>query len=99
MVSVYFKFRPGDVESRSMGAGGIDVMLSPYARDKFPVSIECKNTVGHPSMKAIKQAEANAYKDTYAVVVWKAKGEEYKDSLVTLSFAKFMEIIGRMERY
>ena len=33
-----------DVSSRSMGAGGEDVLLSPKARSLFPYSIECKNT-------------------------------------------------------
>ena len=32
-----------DVQSRSMGAGGEDIMLSPTARAEFPFSIECKN--------------------------------------------------------
>ena len=32
-----------DVESRSMGAGGEDLIMSKDARRKFPYSIECKN--------------------------------------------------------
>ena len=31
---------PEDVESRSMGAGGEDLIV---AREKFPYSVECKN--------------------------------------------------------
>ena len=35
---------PEDIESRSMGAGGEDlIMASRAARQKFPYSIECKN--------------------------------------------------------
>ena len=34
---------PEDVESRSMGAGGEDLIMARAAREKFPYSIECKN--------------------------------------------------------
>ena len=45
-----------DVQSRSMGAAGEDVMLSPYARESFPYSIECKNTERVNIWKAYAQA-------------------------------------------
>ena len=32
-----------DIESRSMGAGGEDLIMARAARTKFPYSIECKN--------------------------------------------------------
>ena len=34
---------PEDIESRSMGAGGEDLIMARAAREKFPFSIECKN--------------------------------------------------------
>ena len=34
---------PEDIESRSMGAGGEDLIMSKAARNKFPYSVECKN--------------------------------------------------------
>ena len=34
---------PEDIESRSMGAGGEDLIMARAARTKFPHSIECKN--------------------------------------------------------
>jgi hypothetical protein len=34
---------PEDIESRSMGAGGEDLIMSKAARTKFPYSVECKN--------------------------------------------------------
>ena len=37
------KVHPEDVESRSMGAGGEDLIMARAAREKFPYSIECKN--------------------------------------------------------
>ena len=34
---------PEDIESRSMGAGGEDLIMARDARQKFPFSVECKN--------------------------------------------------------
>ena len=34
---------PEDIESRSMGAGGEDLIMARATREKFPYSIECKN--------------------------------------------------------
>ena len=34
---------PEDIESRSMGAGGEDLIMARAARQKFPMSIECKS--------------------------------------------------------
>ncbi len=51
---------PDDVTSRSMGANGEDVLLSPKARKLFPVSIECKNVERLNLWESIAQAEQNA---------------------------------------
>lgn len=37
------QIHPEDIESRSMGAGGEDLIMARAAREKFPMSIECKN--------------------------------------------------------
>ena len=50
---------PEDIESRSMGAGGEDLMMSRAARDKFPYSIECKNQEKINVWEAMKQSESN----------------------------------------
>ena len=50
---------PEDVESRSMGAGGEDLIMARAARQKFPYSIECKNQEALNIWKAYKQAEEN----------------------------------------
>ena len=49
-----------DVQSRSMGAGGEDIMLSPTARVAFPFSIECKNQERISIWKSYEQAKSNA---------------------------------------
>ena len=51
---------PEDVESRSMGAGGEDLIMARAAREKFPYSIECKNQEAINVWKSYEQAEENS---------------------------------------
>ena len=51
---------PEDIESRSMGAGGEDLIMARSARKKFPFSIECKNQESLNVWKAYEQAEFNS---------------------------------------
>ena len=51
---------PEDIESRSMGAGGEDLIMARAARQKFPYSIECKNVEKLNVYEAYAQAEANS---------------------------------------
>ena len=51
---------PEDVESRSMGAGGEDLIMARAAREKFPYSIECKNQETLNVWKSYEQAESNS---------------------------------------
>jgi len=51
---------PEDVESRSMGAGGEDLIMARAAREKFPYSIECKNQESINIWKSYDQAKENA---------------------------------------
>jgi hypothetical protein len=50
---------PEDIESRSMGAGGEDLIMARAARQKFPYSIECKNVEKLNVWEAYEQAKAN----------------------------------------
>lgn len=61
---------PEDIESRSMGAGGEDLIMARAAREKFPYSIECKNQEKVNIWKAYEQCDANS-KDYEPVVVIK----------------------------
>ena len=51
---------PEDIESRSMGASGEDLIMARAARKKFPYSIECKNQESGSIWKAYEQAEENS---------------------------------------
>ena len=60
---------PEDIESRSMGAGGEDLIMARAARKKFPYSIECKNQENVNVWKAYEQAEENSGKYEPIVVL------------------------------
>jgi hypothetical protein len=51
---------PEDIESRSMGAGGEDLIMARDARKKFPFSIECKNVERLNVWDAYEQSIANS---------------------------------------
>ena len=53
---------PEDIESRSMGAGGEDLIMARAARETFPYSIECKNQEKVNLWESYKQADENSGK-------------------------------------
>ena len=60
---------PEDIESRSMGASGEDLIMARAAREKFPYSIECKNQEKVNVWSAYEQASDNSGKyDAIAVI-------------------------------
>ena len=80
---------PEDIESRSMGAGGEDLIMSKAARTKFPYSIECKNQERMNIWSAWEQANSN--KGIYEpLVVIKKNGVR---PLVVLDAENFLEMI------
>ena len=69
------EIHPEDIESRSMGAGGEDLIMARAAREKFPLSIECKNQEKVNVWESYKQAEENS-KEYEPVVVIKRNNEK-----------------------
>ena len=51
---------PEDIESRSMGAGGEDLIMARAAREKFPYSVECKNQEKLNVWESYSQATENS---------------------------------------
>ena len=63
------KIHEEDIESRSMGAGGEDLIMARSARERFPYSIECKNQEEINLWEAYKQACDNSGKYEPIVVL------------------------------
>ena len=80
---------PEDIESRSMGAAGEDLIMSKAARNKFPYSVECKNQEKLNIWAAWEQANGN--KGLYEpMVVIKKNGVR---PLVVLDAENFLDMI------
>ena len=60
-----------DITSRSMGAGGEDLLLSPAARRLIPYSFECKNIASFVGYTYLGQAESNCPKGATPIAVVK----------------------------
>jgi hypothetical protein len=83
-----------DVVSRPMGSGGVDLMMSPLAQKKFPISVECKNTKAEPSTAALEQATYNCYPNTFPAVAWKPKGKGLPDTMIMMYLDDFLKLMG-----
>ena len=81
---------PDDVSSRSMGANGEDVLLSPAARKLFPFSVESKNIKAFVGYNYLGQAESNCPKNVKPIAVVKAN---YKKPVVVIYLDDFMELL------
>ena len=85
-----------DIESRSMGAGGEDLIMARSARQKFPYSIECKNQEKINIWESYKQANENS-KDYEPVVVLKRNNLNVQKITTQNEFLKKMGILERAE--
>ena len=91
---------PEDIESRSMGAGGEDLVMARAAREKFPFSIECKNVEKLNVWEAYNQAKENSTPSRLSgneyepLVVMKKNNHK---ALVVLDAEKFVEICQKLK--
>ena len=83
---------PEDIESRSMGAGGEDLIMARDARKKFPYSIECKNVEKLNVWDAYSQASENS--NNYEPIVVMKKN--HKKPLVVIDAEHFIALCSRL---
>ena len=85
---------PEDIESRSMGAGGEDLIMARAARQRFPFSVECKNVEKLNVWEAYEQAKSNS-KDHEPIVVMK---KNQKKPLVVVDADFFISLFKRGDK-
>jgi len=85
---------PEDIESRSMGAGGEDLIMSRAAREKFGYSIECKNVEKLNVWSAYEQCESNS--GDYEPVLFMKKNR--KEPLVVIDAKHFFNLLRRLTK-
>ena len=79
---------PEDIESRSMGASGEDLIMARAAREKFPYSIECKNQEKVNVWSAYEQASDNSGKYEPIAVIKKNNSKP----LVVIDLEAFVKL-------
>lgn len=90
VLKTFKELEPDDVRSTSMGAGGVDLQLSPLAKRLFPFSLECKNQEAVNVWASYEQAKKNTLKDTKPLLVIK---RNRTDPLVVIALTDFMELV------
>lgn len=86
--------QPDDIQSRSMGSNGEDIILSPYARSMFPYSVECKNQEKLNLWKAWEQTQSNADEYQPLLIV----GKNNTRPLAVVDLDHFFELEAYYER-
>lgn len=79
-----------DVVSTSMGAGGVDVKLSPEAVKVFPYAVECKNQESLSLWAAWKQCVENASQEALNPLLVVKRNKQ--EPLAILEFKHFMSL-------
>ena len=80
---------PEDIESRSMGAGGEDLIMARAAREKFPYSIECKNQEKLNIWSSLEQAENNSGSHTPLLIFKRNRTKTY----AVIEFKRLLELL------
>lgn len=86
----FFEPREGDIKPAIMGESGVDIKLSPAAKDVIPFDIECKNTEKASVWQWIKQAEENAGKGRIPLTVFK---RNRSDVYAIIKFDDLLQLI------
>ena len=83
---------PEDIESRSMGSQGEDLIMARAAREKFSLSIECKNQESVNVWKSYEQAAENSGEYEPVVVIKRNKSKP----LVVIDAEYFVSIFKKV---
>lgn len=78
-----------DVRSTSMGAAGVDILLSELATSKFPYSVECKSRARMALYDLWMDTTDNVAPNTYPLLVVK---QNHSEPLAVISLEHFMEL-------
>jgi hypothetical protein len=79
----------GDVDARTMGNKGTDIILSPNAFSQFPFAVECKNQEALNIWSALQQAEDNATKGLPLLVFKRNRSKVY----CAMGFEEFLLLL------
>jgi hypothetical protein len=90
ILNTFPELHEADVSSRSMGAQGEDVLISPRARQLFPYSVECKAHNAFSVYGYLEQAQQNCPQGVEPLLVIKGN---HKKPLVIVDADYFFKLI------
>lgn len=79
----------GDIQSRSMGSQGTDIVLSPHAKKVIPFDIECKNAEAWHIDKWWDQTQANTEDGRFGLLIIK---KNRKKPLAIMDLDEFLKL-------
>ena len=79
----------GDVQSRSMGSQGVDIVLSPYAKTIIPFDIEAKRCEKWQIDMWWEQATSNSQKGRIPIIIAK---KNRKNAMVIIDAETFLKL-------
>lgn len=90
LLEAFPSLKPDDITSRSMGANGEDLLLSPAARKLIPYSFECKNIAAFVGYTYLQQAIPNCPPDAAPVAVVKGN---YREPVVVMFLDDWIKML------
>lgn len=86
----YPELRKGDIKTAVMGESGVDIVLSPTAKDLIPLDIECKRTETTSVWMWYEQAKENHEEGRVPCVVFRRNRSE---AMALLSFEDLLKLM------
>lgn len=90
LLAKFPQLEPDDITSRSMGAAGSDLLLSPAAKKLIPFDFECKSLAAFVGHNYIQQAKTNTGLGRKPLAVVKAN---HKEPVVIIYLTDFLELL------
>lgn len=85
----------GDVKVAIMGESGTDIKLSPFARQFFAYSVECKNVEKLNIWQALAQAEENTAAGTSPLLIFSRN--RLPEPYVSMKLSDFMSLVSKRD--
>lgn len=94
LILAYFPLLPDDVRSTGMGQSGVDLQLSPKAREYFNYDVECKHDENRSIWHCWKCTTDNTKKGKALLVMKK----NHHEALAVLKVQDFFELLKELQQ-
>lgn len=92
-VKLHPDLQTDDIKSTAMGQSGVDVLLSPFAKKRIPLAVECK-AVEKLNIPTTFEQHYSKYSESTEVPILVSRRNR-SQALVTLRWNDFLEILSK----